>query len=49
MKKDVLGIAALVFVVGMIFSSFDIKEFFVKEAEPPAEFQQGFAVNYQRK
>ncbi len=45
MKSDVLTLAAVVFIVGMIVSSFGITEVFQSEAsEPPAALHQGVVV-----
>lgn len=46
MKTDVLTIAALVFVVGLLISSLLPSELFESsESEPPAELQQGVALH----
>lgn len=46
MKTDVLTIAALVFVVGLLVSSLISSDVFkTSDAEPPAELQQGVALH----
>lgn len=46
MKTDVLTFAALVFVVGLLVSSVISSGIFDSaEQEPPAELQQGVAIN----
>ena len=45
MKTDVLTVAALVFVVGLLASSFSDSDFFQSESEEaPAALQQGVAI-----
>lgn len=45
MKSDVLTVAAIVFVVGTIASSFGITDVFESEASaPPSALQQGVVV-----
>ena len=45
MKADVLTIAALVFVVGLLASSFSTSDYFASEPEEaPAALQQGVAI-----
>lgn len=47
MKTDVLTFAALVFVVGLLVSSLLSSDVFKSsEQEPPAELQQGVAINH---
>ncbi len=46
MKTDVLTLAALVFVVGLLVSSLIPADVFESSTqEPPAELQQGVAIN----
>lgn len=45
MKSDVLTLAAIVLVVGMVISGLGITDMFEKEASvPPEELQQGVVV-----
>ncbi len=52
MKADVLTVAAVVFVVGVLASSIDIKDVFEKDpeiAKPQAELHQGVIVAQNQK
>lgn len=44
MKNDVLTLAAAVFVVGILLSNVSFSEVFKSTPPPPAELQQGFAL-----
>lgn len=45
MKSDVLTLAAVVFIIGMLVSSLGMKEVFQSEvSEPPAALQQGVVI-----
>ncbi len=41
MKTDVLTLAALVFIVGLLLSSFSVSEIFDSNEDAPAPVQQG--------
>ena len=43
MKTDVLTLAAVVFVIGLVVSGVSGADFFESEQEPPAALQQGIA------
>ena len=44
MKFDVMSLAAVVFVVGLVLSSFGIDDAHSDDQEPPTALQQGFAL-----
>lgn len=43
MKTDVLTLAAVVFVIGLVISGVSGSDLFQSEQEPPAALQQGMA------
>jgi len=44
MKFDAMSLAAAVFVVGLLLSSFGTEDTFYDDQEPPTALQQGFAL-----
>jgi len=45
MKFDVLTLAAVVFLVGVLASSVGASDLFKSESSPPAQLQQGIAIH----
>ena len=47
MKTDVLALAAIVFVIGLLFSSVASSDLFesAEQDQPPADLQQGIALH----
>ena len=44
MRLDILTVAVLIFVLGIVLSSLSLSEVFPSEPLPPAPHQQGFAI-----
>lgn len=44
MRLDILTVAVLIFVLGIVLSSLSISEVFPTEHNPPAPHQQGFTL-----
>jgi len=44
MKFDAMSLAAAVFVVGLVLSSFGTEDAFYDDQPPPTALQQGFAL-----
>lgn len=45
MRLDILTVAVLIFVLGIVLSSLSLSEVFPSESYTPAPHQQGFAVH----
>lgn len=45
MRLDILTVAVLIFVLGIVLSSLSLSEVFPSEPYAPAPHQQGFAVH----